>query len=83
MCSGIYFSSYLSCLPTWLIFPWPSLVAPDNPYTETWGIGPGSKFVNTQYLATLLKATAFKAVVLTLKSVGTVVLVGGGRWDVA
>lgn len=40
-------------------------------------MGPGSKFVRTQYLATLLNATAFKAVVFTLKSVGTVVV---GSW---
>lgn len=45
-----------------------------KPYTET---GPGNKFVNTQYFATLDKAT-FTAAELTLKSVADVV---GGKLD--
>lgn len=63
-------------LNTCEIFPWFSgLAEPGKLYT--WGMGPGNKFVSTQYFATLLKATAFKAVVFTRKSVGTDV-VGGG-----
>lgn len=52
--------------------PFSILVPVGSPYTETCGIGPGNKFVNTQYFATLDNAT-FTAAVFTRKSVADVV----------
>lgn len=57
---------------TWTGFPFSILAPVGKPYTETCGIGPGNKFVNTQYLATLDKAT-FTAAEFTRKSVAEVV----------
>lgn len=39
-------------------------------------MGPGNKFVRTQYFATLLRATALRAVVFTRRSVATDVVTG-------
>lgn len=53
-------------------FPFSILVPVGSPYTDTCGIGPGKRFVNTQYFATLDKAT-FTAAEFTRRSVAEVV----------